>query len=814
MMYDLRHALKALVRRPGLSLAVVAILALGIGSTTTIFSIASSVLLSEIPYRQGDRLVVLKTVEEKDGSPFRTSYPDLESWRQQSRTLEQISACSLFQQLNLTGENRAERVGVSFVSASYFDLLGQRAARGRTFRPEEENRTSPLAVTVLSDRLWRRNFGGDPGIVGKSIQLQGLAFQVVGVLPADFHDLYPDVDLYVPVTMARLTHRPAFVEERAARWLDGFARLAPGATLGAARQEMRAISRQLAATYPATNQSYGVNVEPLRMLRFDFDKMRVAILTLLIGAVCVLLVGCTNVVNLLLIRAVERRKEVALRLAFGVTRLRLVRSFVFEGTLLCLAGAALGTVAAFFAVGLLAKFGTRAYNLPDFVRFSVDLKALAATVLLALLISFLIGVIPARKSMKVDLQEELQSEGKGQSQSAGSAFTRSSLAVSAIFFSVVLLIGAGLMVKSLGALIDSNPGFRVDRVLTAQFELPTTQYKTDEPAYQLYRQVLDKARALPGVEDTGLWAPGMIGGSFTFKFIVAEGRSLDVPEDRVKVYENRVTPDLLSRSGIAFVKGRDFTAQDDAGHPLVTILSRSTAEALWPGQDPLGKRIWLGAPQKMWAEVVGVVADSEQRGRLLPDHDFRRDVYFPLFQLRSRTSGIVLHLRRDDGKTAVALSRIMQSIAPDIPVYEVKTLQQLRREEEAGVRLNTFLLIFFAASALVLATIGIYSILVYTVRQQSFEIGIRMAVGADRSAILRHFIWKGIALLGIGVLAGLLFALGLARTMASILFNVSPYDPLVFLGVPCLIVLVSLPAILRPAYGATRADPSSLFRLT
>jgi putative ABC transport system permease protein len=588
MTYDLLHALKALARRPGLSLAVVAILALGIGSTTTIFSITSSVLLSGIPYRQGERLVVLRTVQDKDGSVFRSSYPDIDSWRQQSRTLEQISACSTFQQLNLTGDHRAERVGVAFVSASYFDLLGQRPAMGRTFRAEEENRTSPLAVTVLSHRLWRRNFGGDPAIVGQSIQLQGLAFQVVGVMPADFHDVYPDVDLYVPVTMARLTHRPGFVDDRAARWLDVFARRAPGVTLERARLEMRAISRQLAATFPATDQGYGVSVEPLRTLRFDFKKMRVSILTLLIGAVFVLFVGCTNVVNLLLIRAVERRKEVALRLAFGVTRLRLVRSFILEGALLCLAGSLLGTGAAFFAVRLLAKFGGSAYNLPDFLHFSVDLRALGATVVLATLISFLIGVIPARKSMKVNLQEELQSEGKGHSQSAGTAFTRSFLVVSAIFFSVVLLIGAGLMIKSLGALIQNDPGFRVDRVLSAQFELPMTQYKTDEPAYQLYQRLLDKARALPGVEDAGLWAPGVIGSSFFFKFVVPEGRSLEAPEDKVKVYENRVSPNLLSRMGIAMVKGRDFTAQDNAKHPLVAILSRSAAEAIWPGQDPLG----------------------------------------------------------------------------------------------------------------------------------------------------------------------------------------------------------------------------------
>jgi len=450
--------------------------------------------------------------------------------------------------------------------------------------------------------------------------------------------------------------------------------------------------------------------------------------------------------------------------------------------------------------------------LPGFIHFSVDLRALAAAVVLSVLISFLIGVVPARKSLTVSLQEELQSEGKGHSHSAGTAFTRSFLAVSAIFFSVVLLIGAGLMAKSLQALIQSDPGFRVDNVLSARFELPANQYQTDAPVYQLYRQVIEKARALPGVEDAGLWAPAVPGFSHFYLLIVPEGRSLEKAEDKFKVYNHRVSPDLLRQMRITLLKGRFFTEQDDARHPLVALVSRTAAEALWPSRDPIGKRFWVTAPQEGWAEVVGVVADVDQRGPVQADHEFRRDIYLPLFQMRARTASILLRTRPAGGPTADQLNHLMQTIAPDIPVYDVKTLQERRRDEEAGMRLNASLLIFFAASALVLAIIGIYSVLLYTVRQQSFEIGIRMAVGADQSDILRHFIWKGAALLGIGLIAGLAFALGMAKTMASLLFNVNPHDPLVFILVPCVIALISLPAILQPGYRATRADPSSLFR--
>ena len=812
MKNDLRQALRALIRRPGLSLAVLLILALGIGSTTTIFSITSSVLLCEVPFKDADRIVALGTQNEIDSGVFPVSYLDVESWRERSRTLELISM-SAGSELNLTADDIPERIGVGFVSSTYFDLLGWSPTLGRTFLPEDENPHSPPLVAVLTSGLWKRRFGSDPGIVGRDIRLQGLSFRVVGVLP-EIRDLYPDIDLYVPVTVSRLTHRVGYTEDRALRWTQAYARLKPGVSLAEARQELRGIARDLAATFPETNEGASVSIEPYRTQMFDVETMRLSILTLLVGAFFVLLVGCANVTNLLLIRAVERRKEVALRLALGITRFRLVRHFILEGGLLCLGGALLGIGAAYFAVQFLARLGTASYGLPGFIQFSVDLRALSAAVVLVLLISVLIGVIPARKSLQVDLREELQSEGKGHTQGAGTAFTRSALVVSAIFFSVVLLIGAGLMIRSLSSLMKDDPGLRTESVLTARFELPTARYGTvDEPSFILYRRLLEELRTLQGVEAAGIWGPGVPGFTTFIKYLVPEGKSLDAREDMVRVYEHRISAGLLQEMGIRVLQGRDFTEQDDARKPLVAVVSRSAAEGLFPSKDPIGRRFWVGPPHSQWAEVVGVAEDANQRGRLGGNADFRRDVYFPLFQMRSRTNSIILRLRGDARPASAELSRLLQKIDPEIPVYDVKTLEERRRDEEAGVRLNTMLLIFFAASALVLAVVGIYSILVYTVRQQSFEIGIRMALGADRQKIVRHFAWKGAVLLAIGLAAGLVCALGLAKTMASILFRVSPYDPLVFLAVPVLIALFSLPAILRPAVRATRVDPSSLFRM-
>jgi putative ABC transport system permease protein len=680
------------------------------------------------------------------------------------------------------------------------------------FGPAEENRASPVRVVVLRNGLWKRRFGGDTNIVGKTVQIQGMAFQVVGVLTPAFEDIYPDIDLYVPVTVAKLAQRAGYVDDRDTRWLDVYARRRPGVSVEQAEEEMRAICKQLALIYPNTNKGYTVSVQPMRLLQFDFESMRLSLITLVIGSLFVLLVGCANVTNLLLLRAVERRKEVALRLSLGASQVRLVRHFVLEGALLCLGGAVLGIGAAFAAVKVLARYANSAYSLPAFIHFTVDVRALAAALVLAILISLLIGIVPARKSMKVDLQEELQSLGKGHTASAGTAALRSFLVVSAIFFSVVLLIGCGLMIKSLQALMESNPGFRTHNVLTANFELPTTSYPTDGPVYQLYKHMLRDAQSLPDVEGAGLWAPGILGYGQYYQFIVPEGRSTVAQEDKIRVYEHRTSPAMLKGMGFTLLRGRDLTEQDDTRSPRVAVVSRSTADTAWPSQDPIGKRFWLGAPHNVWVQVVGVVADVGQHGRILTDHDFKRDVYFPLYQMRSRTASILLRTRRDVEATRRGLADLMKTIDPGIPVFNIKTFQQLRGEEEASLRLNAMLLIFFAASALALAVIGIYSILVYTVRQQSFEIGIRMALGADQPNILRLFVRKGLLMLGLGVFAGLLCALGLARTIASILFKVSPYDPLVFLTGATLIILFALPAILRPAYKATRTNPSTLFR--
>jgi putative ABC transport system permease protein len=813
LLHDLRYALRALARRPGLSVAVLLILGLGIGATTTIFSLASSALLSPLPYRDGDRLVAVRMRVQRDGSEFASSYPDVESWRERSRTLDLISVSSNQTQLNLSTGRQAERVGVGFVSASYFELLGARAALGRTFAAADENRASPLRVAILRHGLWQRRFGGDPAIVGRSLRLQGLTFHVIGVLPRSFEDILPDVDLYVPVTVARLTQRPGYVDGREVRWLEVFARRRAGFSVAQAAQELRSICGQLALAFPDTDQGFTATVMPLRLLQFDFESMRLSLGTLLVGALLVLLVGCANVTNLLLIRAVERRREVALRLALGATRLRLMRHFILEGALLCLGGSLLGIGAAQAAVRLLARFGTTAYNLPAFIHFTVDPRALGGTVALALLIGVLIGVIPARSSLRVGLQAELQALGRGHTGSAGTAFLRSLLVISAIFFSVVLLIGAGLMIRSLRTLMESDPGFRVDHLLSARFELPAARYTSDEPVQQIYRRLLHAAGALPGVTAAGLWAPGIPGYGFFYQFIVPEGRALDAQAERIKVYEHRTTPGLLGSMGFTFLRGRDLTEQDDARAPRVAVLSRSAAAAAWPSQDPIGRRLWLGPPQSRWLTVVGVVADVDQHGRIQQDHDFKRDIYFPLFQARARTATILLLARRDTAPLRRALARIMEPIDPDIPVFDLRSFEERRREEEAGVRLNTLLLVVFALSALLLAMIGIHSVLVYTVRQQGFEIGIRMALGAGPPSILRHFVRQGLVLLAIGVVAGLACGLGLARAMASLLFRVNPYGPAVFLAGAGLIALFALPAILGPARTAARTDPSTLLRL-
>ncbi|MCP4654997.1 MAG: ABC transporter permease, partial [bacterium] len=761
-MDDLRSALRTLSQKPGLACIVVVILALGIGATTTIFSIVNSVLLSSLPYRDGDRLVTVRTVVETDGTPQSSSYQDILSWSEQSRFLEDVSAFDGLD-LNMTGGTEAERVRVNFVSASYFDLLGIHPFLGRNFLPADENSQDPPTMAILSYRLWRDRFGSDPDIIDQGLSLHDRSFTIVGVLPEDFVDI-SEGDLYVPVTVAKLTARPGFIDDRRVRWLMSYAKLGPGVSLEQAQEEAKAIAARLAETYPTTNESMGISVRPMLAAEFNFDRMRLAIIIILVGAAFVLLIGCANVTNLLLLRMVERRKEIALRLAMGADHRRLARQSVLENLLLSLLGGGLGIIVSLFSVELIVNLTRNSNYLPEFITIGVDLRAFGAAVALSFVVGLIVSVIPVRKGLKVNLQEELQQEGKGQTGSGKSLALRF-LTISAVFFSVVLLVEAGLMLRSLRELMANDPGFQVKNVLTGRFELTSTRYPEEQDSFNVYRRLIDEARSLPGVEDAGIWGPSVLGYSFYYKMLTREGLPLDNPEHMVRACEHRISPGILTSMGITLLRGRDFTEQDDVNHPTVGIVSQSLAEAVWPEGDPLGKRFWTGPPQNLWVEVVGVARDVRQRGRLFVGHDFTRDVYFPILQIRARNSAIIMRTSGDPMRLKPAAARLMDAIDPDVPIFNILTFEERMREEEAwgGAHLNSALLGIFAAAALFLAITGLYTVLSYAVHQRHHEIGVRLSIGASKAEIFRQFMREGMFLLLIGLVAGIVAALVLSK---------------------------------------------------
>ena len=811
LIHEFRQALRVFSQKPVLSLVVVLILSLGVGGTTTIFSIVSSALLEPLPYKDGEQLVVLMMRATLDDSPQTVSYLDALSWREQSTLIEEIAASSQGSQLNMTGGSEAERVGVGFISASYFDLLGVTPFMGRNFLPEEEDRLAANAVVILTYPLWRDRFGSDPQILNKSLRLHDHSYTVVGILPKDFQDIHEGLDLYVPVTMARITHRPGYVDDRRARWLTVFGRLASGVTLDQARQEMSSIVSRLAEDFPDSNHGYEASLRPLRTSQFNFEQMRLSIMILLVGATLILVIGCANVSNLLLLRAVGRRKEIALYLALGASSQRLTLRFLLESLVLSLTGGLLGIAASFFVLKLMIELADRSFNLPDFINIAVDGRALAAALGLSVVAGLTVGLIPALKGMKVSIQEELHQSGRSQAAS-GSSLALNLLTVSAIFFSVVPLVGAGLMLKSLRTLKTSTPGFTIENVLTARMELPSQRYPEEEMSFNVYRSVMEGTGSLPGVESSGIWAPGIPGYSYFYKTITPEGRPIESVEDKVRVFEHRISPGLLGDLGVAILKGRDFTEMDDASHPKVGIVSQSTAETLWPGQDAIGKRFWVGRPQEVWIEVVGIVNDMAQRGRLAPVSSFSRDVYFPLLQMRARNSTIILKSSGDLVSYIPKLRGIMQSIDPDVPVYDIQTMEERRSAEEQSTRLTAFLLTVFAAIAFFLAITGVYTVLAYTVRQRYHEIGVRMALGAERSQIFQRFLNKGMVMVFVGLAVGLLGAFMTSKVLASVLFGVDTNDPLIFATIAILVLVVAFFACVKPAQNAMKIDPSSLLR--
>jgi putative ABC transport system permease protein len=801
---DLRRAGRGLVRTPAFTLTAVATLALGIGAASAMFSVVDAVLLRPLPYAKPESRVVLWSRWEGFDKTWLSEAEVLDYAKLPS--VEQVAAWS-GGQANLTGDGEASRVGRAAVTANLFDTLGSPLLLGRGFTPEED-REGGEAVVVLSHGLWRRAFGGDPGILGRSVQVDSIPRRVVGVaapgfrLPTDFSvDAAEPSELWIPLRMN--TANP----ERGNHGLYAAASLRPGRSVSGLNAELRALTARLTRE--------GLYPEPMRFTALAVPVaeevqggVRPALL-LLTGAVgCLLLIACANVANLLLARAEARQREIAVRSALGASQWRIARQLLAEGLVLALPSGALGLALGQAGVRLLLASG--AEGVPRANGAGLDLRVLGATALVAIVSTLLFSLAPALRVLRLNLNDSLR-DGAHASAGGRRQRLRGALVVGEVAVSVVLLVGAGLLLRSLHALQSLELGFEPRGALTARVALPQADYAEAPARLALYGRLLDAVRALPGVAHAGFMRSLPLGAQIGDWGLMVEGYA--PPSGHHAKGDWQVASDgALAALGERIARGRDFSAADGPDAPLVALVNETFARTYWPGQDPLGRRIRMDAP---WLTVVGVVADVRHNGVLAP---IKEKFYVPQAQFQRSTGNtprsmtLVVRSSGDLKALVTPIRAILRGLDPKLPLAGVRPLSEVVAEALRTQRLAGMLLGLFAALALLLAAVGLYGVLAYLVGLRTQEVGIRMALGADASQVLRLVLGGAMRLSLVGTGLGLLGAFGLARLLGSLLHEVRPYDPATYAAVAAALLLVALAASYLPARKATRIDPLRALR--
>jgi putative ABC transport system permease protein len=793
---DLRYGARMLLKKPGFTLIAVITLALGIGANTAIFSVVNAVLLKPLPYGDPDRLVWMWGNIRNGGNRASVSPPDFIDYRAQNNVFEQFGASfSVASSVNLTGGGEPERLSSRVVTANYFDALGVRPFLGRVFKKEEEQ-FGQHRVAVLSHGLWQRRFGGDQRIIGREITINDENFTVIGVMPLDFRPPLA-AEIWGPMPL----DHPG-MKQRGSHFLRPIGKLKAGVTLAQAQSEMDAIARRLEAQYPESNT--GWNLRLVSLSEQMIGNRKTALFVLLGAVAFVLLIACANVANLLLARAVSRRKEIAVRAALGASRWRIARQMLTESLLIAGAGGMLGAVLTAWGIDLLIAFS--AGNLPPTARISMDATVLAFTAGISILTGTLFGVAPALQTLKVDLNESLNAEGRGGGGSLERNRTRNLLVVLETAIAVVLLVGAGLLIRSLVRLQNTHPGFDAENALTLNLDLSEKKYDSPEKTASFFSQLENRLMALPGVEAVGMTTELPLSGQPNDTGFTVAGRPPVRPNERYGADFRRVNRQLFQAMRIPLLRGRQFTEQEVSAGAPVLIVSESLARAVFPNEDPLGQRLLFG-PTDSPREIIGIVGDVSHRGL-----ELRK---FPTMYLPMHATGwknLVIRTTADPLSLASAVRREIKALDSELALAGVKSLEQVVYESVAEPRYRTTLLGLFAGVALLLAAIGLYGVLSYAVTQRTHEIGIRMALGARGADVLRLIIGQGIKLALIGVLLGLGAALALTQLMKTLLFEVKATDPLTFIAIAMLLAFVALVACWIPARRATKVDPMVALR--
>ena len=795
---DISYSTRVLLKNYPFTIVVVLTLALGIGANTAIFSFANGILLRPLPYPQSDRLAVLDETALKRGvDSMSVSYPNFLDWREQNTVFQDIGLHFGTSRFALSGAGEPVEIRGSRVTQGLFEILRVSPVLGRTFTADED-RPDQDAVVILGYELWQKNFGGDPNILGQKLVLSNRPRTIVGVMPRGFR--FPEVsELWVPMALT-----PQLFT-RTDHGLNAVARLKDGVTFEEAQAEMHNIAARIEQQNPVTNEGLGVKVMSLHEnLAGDYREA----LLILLGVVgCVLLVACVNVANLMLARATARQKEFALRSALGASRWRIVRQLLIESLWLAVVGGAIGFALSLWALHLLLK--AIPGQLPFWMNFGIDLRVLAFTLGITLLTGLIFGAVPALQTSRVDLNDTLKEGGRGAIGFRGRS--RSLLVVTEIALSLVLLVGAGLMIQSFLRLRQVNIGVDSRNIFTATVILPQAKYKADEQRTTFFKQLVVHLRNIPGVDAAGATGTLPLSGNNWGRSLTVEGYPVMSVGTAPIIQHTVVTPGYFRTMGITLLAGRDFTDADTADGPDVTIVDERLAHHYWPNENAVGKRVRFGPPEdnEPWHTIIGVVRTVRHQRM---QEDTRESVYLPHLKIPINYLTIVARTTADPHDLTAAVRREVAQIDPDQPVSEIATMEEVVAESIWQPRLYATLFAVFAGGALVLALIGIYGVMAFLVQMRTHEIGVRMALGATARDVFKLIVGRGMKLTLFGIVIGVAGAIGLTRLMHSLLFNTSATDPFTFIGISVLLSLAAFLACYIPARRAAKVDPLSALR--
>jgi putative ABC transport system permease protein len=798
MLNDLRYAFRQLIKAPSFTAIAILTLALGIGACTAIFSVVNVVLLRPLDYPEPGRVVIIRETQLSQFPEFSVSPPNYLDWEKQTKSYEYLAAYS-GAGLNLTGEGEPQRlVGVK-ATAHYFNAYGVKPVLGRMLLPEEDA-PGKSHVVVLSYPFWQRVFGGTSDVVGRPIQLNGEPYTVVGVAPAGF-GLTSKIDVWTP--MAFKPDETAN-DARGGHYINVVGRLRPGVTVAQARAELEVIASQLAKQYPDSNKGWGIFLMPLQ--DYLVRDVRPVLYTLLGAVGCVLLIACANLANLLLARATARHREISIRAALGASRIRLVRQLLTESVVLSLCGGVAGVILARWGLDTLLALAPT--SLPRLTEIHLDSGVLIFSLALSIITGLVFGIAPAWLAARADVNEALKQGTRGSTEGGARGRLRSALVVLEVTFALMLLGGAGLLARSFMQLAHVDPGFAPENATLLRLSLPQKKYAMPEQQTAFADALLERVKVLPGVQSAGITHSMPLVSDYVLGFNI-EGRPAIAPSDLPSTNYYAVTPDYFRAMGIRLIRGRTFTPQDDARAPRVAVINETMARQHFPNEDPIGKRINITNGPDTWRQIVGIVGDIKQYG---VDKATSAQSYEPFAQVPFSSLNVVIRTNGAPAALLGALRPAVYAVDKDQPIGTIRPLEEIMAESIASQRFAMTLLTVFSLVALVIAAVGIYGVMAYSVVQRTGEFGIRMALGAQQGDVLRLVLAQGGKLVGLGLIIGLAGTLAASRAMGSMLFNTSAQDPLTLGTITLLLGAVALIACLLPANRATKVNPIEALR--